>query len=88
MIAIVVVLGAVFALGLFAGIRYQEINLEGRERRLARGRRDLAARADALDAYAGVSRMIFDARHHIERDAMRRHDIPLVVVPDPDDRAS
>lgn len=90
MIAIIaaVVLGATFLLGLFAGIRFQEINLHGRERRLAHGRRDLAARAKALDAYVGVSQMVLDARRHVERDAMRRHDLPLIVVPDPDDRVS
>lgn len=53
--------GFLFLAGVAVGFRLQELAYERRERLVAGQRRDLAARARALDADAGGDRVVDDA---------------------------
>ncbi len=57
--ALILLLGfSVFAIGVLVGVRCQEINLRGRERRLAGERRRVNAQILALQAHHEVNNLI------------------------------
>ncbi len=83
----VVLMGAatIFALGAFAGIRAEEINLRWRERRLAKARRRVNAQLRALSSYYEVNQLIWEARDELRREALRTYDLPLVPAQEDED---
>jgi hypothetical protein len=60
----------VFAFGVLVGVRCQEINLQGRERRLAGERRRVNAQIRALEAHHEVNNLIWQARNELHQDAL------------------
>jgi hypothetical protein len=72
--------GVIFLVGFMAGARFEEINLERRERQLARARREFRQTADAVRAYEEVERALVRAGSRLRRDSVR--DAELLVAAD------
>ena len=60
----------VFVVGVMVGSRYQEINLQGRERRLAGQRRQVNAQLRALQAHHEVNQLIWEAQDELRQNAL------------------
>lgn len=59
-----------FAIGVLVGVRGQEINLQGRERRLASQRRQVNADLRAIQAHHEVNHLIWEARDELRQNAL------------------
>lgn len=71
---------SVFAIGILVGVRCQEINLRGRERRLAEERRRMNARIRALRTHHEVNNLIWQARNELRQAALlQTEDMPVVI---------
>lgn len=81
MYALLVVLAAfVFAIGVLVGVRCQEINLAGRERRLTADRRRVNDKLRAIGAYHEVNNIIWEAQDELRRNALvKAQDLPFVL---------
>ncbi|MCA1670742.1 MAG: hypothetical protein LC799_00565 [Actinobacteria bacterium] len=70
----------VFAIGVLVGVRCQEINVQGRERRLAGERRRVNAQIRALHTHHEVNNLIWQARDELRQNALvYAQDIPFVI---------
>jgi hypothetical protein len=76
---LLVVAGAIFLAGFAAGSRFEELNLRVRERQLARGRRELRQRAQAVHAYQKLDRSLLMAETRLRRDAVPDGDLLAVA---------
>jgi hypothetical protein len=71
---------SVFTIGVLVGVRCQEINLRGRERRLAEERRRVTAQIRALRAHHEANNLIWQARNELRQAALlQTQDMPLIV---------
>lgn len=75
----------VFAIGVLVGVRCQEINLQGRERRLARQRRQMNAELQAIQAHHEVNHLIWEARNELRQNALvHAQHLPFVIEHEPE----
>lgn len=80
MLALIFLVFIALAIGVFVGVRCQEINLQNRERRLAEERRRVNARIRALHAHHEVNNLIWQARNELRQDALlQAQDMPFVI---------
>jgi hypothetical protein len=77
--AVSLVAAACLLVGFAAGVRFEELNLELRERRLARERRALRQTATTLDALGELDRTLLATRSRLRRDAVRDEDLLAAV---------
>lgn len=71
MVALIVLLvSGAFAIGVLVGARGQEVNLQGRERRLASQRRQINADLRAIQAHHEVNHLIWEARDELRQNAL------------------
>jgi len=77
---ILLVTSCIFVFGALVGVRFQEVNLRGRERRLAEERRRVNAQIRALAAHTEVNNLIWQARNELRQDAlMNAQDTPFII---------
>lgn len=75
----------VFAIGVLVGVRCQEINLQGRERRLAGQRRQVNAELRAIQTHHEVNHLVWEARDELRQNAMARaRQMPFVIEHEPE----
>lgn len=71
---------SIFVVGVLVGVRCQEINLQGRERRLAGERRRVNAQIRALQAHREVNNLIWQARNELrEAGWLQARGMPFVI---------
>lgn len=69
----------IFAIGVLTGLRCAEINLRGRERRLAGDRQSVNDRLRALQAHRDMNNLIWQARDELRQAALvEAQDMPFV----------
>lgn len=77
---VLVVACMIFAFGVLIGIRCQEVNLQGRERRLAKERGRVNAQIRALKAHHEVNSLIWHAQNELRQAALLEVlDLPAVI---------